>query len=240
MSWAAHDIEPYLVRAKIGIAVSIPFCLLGSYSPDIVTKWAVYGLDFAGHAHLVDDPVELHRGWPGLGFTHTPAFGLLVALLIWRLTRSRLWAGSFLLGHLMHLLSETPDSVGVMYLFPFSQARFGLGMWEYSSELGRQHDAVAYYTGLGGAWDIFWGVLLVLNWRILTTRYFVERIQDRDPFWPWLRQRTNQTFCLVAYRASAFFGLASIVGWLVWSLFVQDFHASLDWSWGGPGWVPPP
>ena len=43
MSWAAHDLEPYLFRAKLGGVVSLPLCLLGSYSPDIATKWAVYG-----------------------------------------------------------------------------------------------------------------------------------------------------------------------------------------------------
>ena len=49
MSWAAHDLEPYLFRAKLGGVVSLPLCLLGSYSPDIATKWAVYGLGWSGH-----------------------------------------------------------------------------------------------------------------------------------------------------------------------------------------------
>ena len=34
MSWAAHDLEPYLFRAKLGARISLFWCLLGSYSPD--------------------------------------------------------------------------------------------------------------------------------------------------------------------------------------------------------------
>ena len=56
MSWAAHDLEPYLFRAKLGGAVSLPLCLLGSYAPDIFTKWAVYGLGFGGHAQARQRP----------------------------------------------------------------------------------------------------------------------------------------------------------------------------------------
>ena len=43
MSWAAHDLEPYQFRAKLGARISIVWCLIGSYSPDVLTKWAVYG-----------------------------------------------------------------------------------------------------------------------------------------------------------------------------------------------------
>ena len=79
VSWAAHDLEPYLFRAKLGGAISLPLCLVGSYSPDILTKWAVYGLDFSGNAKIVDDPVQLHRGFPGVGFTHSLLFGVRAA-----------------------------------------------------------------------------------------------------------------------------------------------------------------
>ena len=98
MSWAAHDLEPYLFRAKLGGVVSVPLCLLGSYSPDIMTKWAVYGLDFAGNAKIVDDPVQLHRGFPGVGFTHSLSFGLLLGAIILLLSKNWMWAFSFVLG----------------------------------------------------------------------------------------------------------------------------------------------
>ena len=60
MSWAAHDLEPYLFRAKLGGVVSVPLCLLGSYSPDILTKWAVYGLgnEIARHSENYDKSRE--------------------------------------------------------------------------------------------------------------------------------------------------------------------------------------
>jgi membrane-bound metal-dependent hydrolase YbcI (DUF457 family) len=238
VSWAAHDLEPYLLKAKLGVAISIPFCLLGSYSPDILTKWAVYGLDFSGHAKLVDDPVQLHRGWPGFGFTHTLAFGLVIGLIIWLASKNMMWTFSFVIGEFAHVLSDTLDSVGVMLFFPFSTFHVHFGAWQYVGEAGRQLDGIAYYTSLGGAWDIFWAVFLLFNWRVLTTRYYLERVEPKDRFWPWLQGKTNHTMCLVVYRTSAFFGFASIIGWLVYALVVNELHDALDWSWGGPTWAP--
>ncbi len=238
MSWAAHDIEPYLMKAKLGIAISLPFALLGSYSPDILTKWMVYGLDFSGHAHLVKDPVQLHRGWPGVGFTHSLAFGAVIAGIIYLLSKQKLWALSFMLGNWAHVLSDTLDSVGVMIFFPFSTWHLHFGAWEYVGQLGRQRDAVAYYTSLGGVWDLFWVALLLLSWRTLTTKHFRDNIFTRDPFWPWLQRKTNEAVCLTVYRASAFFGIASVIGWYIWVLAVNEFHPHLDWSIGAPHWAP--
>ena len=78
MSWAAHDIEPYLLRAKLGASISVPFCIIGSYSPDILTKWAVYGLDFSGSKKLL--------------------FSVLIALVIFLWSKNRAWAVSFVIG----------------------------------------------------------------------------------------------------------------------------------------------
>jgi membrane-bound metal-dependent hydrolase YbcI (DUF457 family) len=238
VSWAAHDLEPYLIRIKVGAAISLPFCLIGSYSPDILTKWAVYGLDFSGDAKLTDDPVQLHRGWPGLGFTHSLAFGVLVALIILLLTRSRMWSVSFLVGNWAHVLSDTLDSVGVMPLFPFSTWHLHFDVWQYVGQVGRRGDAIAYYTSLGGVWDVLWASWLLWHWRTLTTAHFDREVAPKDPFWPWLRRRAGAAATLTVYRASAFFGFASIIGWLVWSLLVNDFQAALDWSLGGPQWAP--
>jgi len=238
VSWAAHDLEPYLLKVKFGAAISIPFCLLGSYSPDLFTKWAVYGLDFSGHHKIVSDPVQLHRGWPGVGFTHTLFFGLVITGIIYLFSRSRLWALSFLIGAVLHVLSDTLDSVGVMLFFPFTTYHVHFDVWQYVGEAGRRRDAIAYYTSLGGAWDAFWALLLAFNWRTLTTSHFHRRVAPFDPFWPWLLRKTNQTFCLTIYRASAFFGVASIIGWYTWALFRNEFHPHLDWSLGGPSWAP--
>ncbi|MFN8108976.1 MAG: metal-dependent hydrolase [Thermoleophilia bacterium] len=238
MSWAAHDLEPYLIRFKLGAAISIPFCILGSYSPDIATKWAVYGLDFSGGHELVSDPVHFHRGWVGVGFTHTLMFGVVMGLIILALTRSRMWALSFLIGNWAHVLSDTLDSVGVMVAFPFTQWHMHFGVWEYVGEAGRRVDAIAYYTSLGGVWDTLWALWLLWNWRILTTEFFRREVYPKDPFWGWLNRLIPETGLLTLYRASAFFGIASIMGWYAWALAVNNFHASLDWSIGGPQWTP--
>ena len=239
MSWAAHDLEPYLFRAKLGGVISVPLCLLGSYSPDILSKWAVYGLDFSGDQKIVDDPVQLHRGWPGVGFTHSLSFGLLMAGLILLVSKgNKSWAFSFLLGAWAHVFSDTLDSVGVMLLFPFSEWHMHLDVWQYVGQAGRKEDAIAYYTSLGGVWDILWAVWLAFHWRMFTHDHFHREIVPRDTFWLWLRTRASDSVMLTIYRASAFFGVGSIIGWYIWALLVNDLHAALDWSFGGPQWAP--
>lgn len=238
MSWAAHDLEPYLLRAKLGAAISVPFCLLGSYSPDLFTKWAVYGLDFTGDKKVVDDPVQLHRGWPGVGFTHSILFPAVIAGIIYLLSRQKIWAVSFLIGGLAHVFSDTLDSVGVMLFFPLTDWHLHFDVWQYVGQVGRRGDAIAYYTSLGGAWDLFWAGWLALRWRMLTTAHFERVIAPTDPFWPWLRRKAGLTVSLTIYRASAFFGFVSIVAWMLWALFVNDFQNSLDWTLGGPSWAP--
>jgi membrane-bound metal-dependent hydrolase YbcI (DUF457 family) len=238
VSWAAHDLEPYLLRAKFPALISLPLCLFGSYAPDIFTKWAVYGLDYSGDAELVKDPVQLHRGWPGVGFTHTLAFGVVIAGLILLVSRNRMWAFSFLVGAWAHVLSDTLDSVGVMLFFPFTTWHAHLDVWEYVGQAGRRTDAIAYYTSLGGVWDVFWAAWLAFRWRDFTSEYFHREVVPRDTFWLWLRTKASDDVMLTVYRASAFFGVASIIGWYIWALLINDFHNTLDWTLGGPQWAP--
>ena len=46
MSWAAHDLEPYVFQRHLGKGVAISFVavVLGSWGPDLLTKWLVYGI----------------------------------------------------------------------------------------------------------------------------------------------------------------------------------------------------
>ena len=161
-----------------------------------------------------------------------------MAGLIYLASRNKTWAVSYFIGALAHVLSDSLDSVGVMLLFPFSTWHLHFGAWEYVGEVGRAHDAVAYYTSLGGVWDAFWAIWLLYYWRMFTVTYFRAEIVPTDPFWDWMKRWTNETVMLTVYRTSAFFGYASIIGWYIWVLFVNDFHPHLDWSWGGPQWAP--
>src|SRR5918995_1612125 len=102
MSWAAHDLEPYAIQRHLGGKVAIVPLLIGSYSPDAATKWFVYGISAFGVDVGADDPAEFHRGWPGVGFMHSLPFGVVVALLILFVFKSRIWALSFLIGQWAH------------------------------------------------------------------------------------------------------------------------------------------
>ena len=229
MSWAAHDLEPYLFRVKLGGAVSLPLCLLGSYAPDIFSKWAVYGWGFGGHRKLVNDPVQLHRGWPGVGFTHSLLVWVLVAGVIWLVSRNKVWAFSFVLGAWAHVLSDTLDSVGVMVFFPFSTWHLHLDAWQYVGEAGRSVDAIAYYMSLGGVWDVLWAAWLAFHWRMFTVGVLPHRDRPAGHLLDLAADAGRATaVMLTIYRASAFFGVASIIGWYVWALFINDFQNHLD------------
>jgi membrane-bound metal-dependent hydrolase YbcI (DUF457 family) len=236
MSWAAHDLEPYVLRAKLGARISLPFCLLGSYSPDIATKWLVYGVSLGGDQVRISDPVQFHRGWPGVGFTHSYAFGVLVSLIILGAFRSRVLAFSFLIGQWLHVTSDMLDSVGVMAMFPFSTVHVSTDTYAYAGELGRLSDAHAYYTSLGGICDLLFVMLLIPYWRVLTRGYFDREVITSDPAFIYLRARVGMLPCRMLYHTSAFFGITSVAGWLIWALVWNHWH--VDWHPGGPNWVP--
>jgi membrane-bound metal-dependent hydrolase YbcI (DUF457 family) len=235
MSWAAHDLEPYAIQRHLGGKVAIFPLLLGSYSPDMFSKWFVYGIDVLGIELKADNPVQFHRGWPGVGFTHSIAFGVAVSLLLLFVTRSRIWALSFFLGHLAHALTDVGDTIGTMLFFPFSTETIGLGAWAYAGQVGRVLDAGAYFSGLGFVWDGVWVVYGLVAWRILTRDYFRATIVPADPFWSWAGRRVPEAALLALYRASFFYGTTRWAAWLIWAHVVHDFP--FDLSWGGPDWV---
>lgn len=237
MSWAAHDLEPYAIQRHLGGKVAIVPLLIGSYSPDMFSKWFVYGIDVLGLELKADNPVQFHRGWPGVGFTHSLAFGLVVAAAILLLARSRVWAFSFLLGHWAHAFTDVGDTIGTMLAFPFSTETFGIGAWAYAGQTDRLTDAGAYFSGLGFVWDGVWVVYGLLCWRILTREYFREVIVKADPrFWGLAGRWFPETALLALYRASFFYGSARWVAWLIWAHLIHNYP--FDLSWGGPDWVP--
>ncbi len=236
MSWAAHDLEPYALQRHLGDRVAILPLLLGSYAPDALTKQFVYGVDVLGvkvHAH---DPAQLHRGWPGFGFTHSLTFGVVLASLIFAVSRSRTWTLSFLIGQWAHVLTDTGDSVGCMLFFPFTTYHVSLGAWAYAAELGRLDDAAAYFSGPGGiVWEGFWVAVCLLSWRVVRRDYFHAVVVPNDGTWRLALRHMPETVVLILFRASFFWGFTRWAGWILWAHFVRDYP--IDISWGGPAWA---
>lgn len=236
MSWVAHDLEPYVFQRKlrIGVAISFVALVLGSWGPDMATKWFVYGTNVVGFHLKAGDPVRFHRGWPGAGFTHSLSFGVVVAGIVYLVWRSKPWALGLLIGIWFHALSDTGDTVGSMLLFPWTK-HFSMGAWAYTPQSGRIVDAAAYYSGLGFVWDSLWVVLALACLPILRRSYFRERIAPRDGFWAWSARWLPEDGLLVLYRGALFFGVCRFATWMLWAHALH--HYSFDPTWGGPHWA---
>ena len=236
MSWAAHDLEPYVIQKHMGKRVAFLPLLIGSYSPDLLSKWFVYGVGLAGWELKADNPAQFHRGWPGVGFTHSLMFGVLVGLLLYAIFRNKVVAYSFVIGQWAHAFTDMGDTVGTMLFFPFTDHLFAVGAWAYAGQTGRYVDAGAYFSGLGFVWDGVFVVWAILSWRVITRAYFRETIVAADPFWRWAGRYVSETVLVTLYRASYFYGIARWTAWLIWAHLVRSF--AFDFRWGGPRWVP--
>ena len=244
MSWATHDIEPYLIKlhlggaeGKLGWRISYVAILIGSWGPDVLTKWFIYGISVFGVAVKAGDPAEAHRSWPGLGFTHSLAFGLAVGLACLLLTKHRGWALGLTIGIWAHVLSDTLDTNGVMLFFPFSLNRISFGAWAYAGSTGRYLDGAAYFSSLGFVWDGFWIALALVNWRTFTSEYFRNTVAPGDPFWQWLGGVLPSQALVVLYRGAMFYGTCRWAAWFIWAHIMNSY--AVDLSWGGPYWVTP-
>lgn len=244
MSWATHDVEPYVIRRhverlerKLGFHISFMAILLGSWLPDMMSKWFVYGIELGPWALKADDPRQFHRSWPGMGFTHSLLWGVVFGGAFYLLFRTRgwakMWGVGLMLGIWAHVLSDTLDSNGVMLFFPWTQ-RISFDAWAYAGETGRFIDAAAYFSSLGFIWDGFWIVLVLLNWRTLRAAYFRATVMA-DPFWGWVNRWVPEAGLLAIYRLAFFYGVCRWLSWLIWVHILND--NSFDASWGGPGWV---
>ena len=236
VSWAAHDLEPYVIQKELGKRVAFVPLLVGSYAPDLLSKWFVYGVTLAGFELKADNPAQFHRGWPGFGFTHSLTFGVLVGLLLYLVWGNKVVAYSFVIGQWAHALTDIGDTVGTMLFFPFTDHLFSLGAWAYAGQTGRYTDAGAYFSGLGFVWDgvfVVWGIL---SWRVLTRGYFRTTVMAADPFWNWAGRYLSESTLVALYRASFFYGVCRWTAWLIWAHVVRSF--TFDLRWGGPRWVP--
>ena len=130
--------------------------LLGSYAPDMMSKWFEYGIHIGGYDLKASDPVQFHRGWPGVGFTHSLLYGVVWCLIFWRVFGSKTWGISFLIGQWAHAITDTGDTVGTMLFFPWT-IHTHFGAWAYAGQTGRTTDAAAYFSGAQGQYGTWSG-----------------------------------------------------------------------------------
>jgi len=252
MSWAAHQFEIYAVQAhlpkKMRGKVSFWGIFLGDFTPDFLSKFWVYGITIGGHHYGAESPHQWHRGWPGMGFTHTLFLGVLIGSLLWVWKRSRALTVGYILGFAAHALTDVNDSVGTMLLFPFSTLNWTTETWAYAATKGggKYLDAAAYYSSLGLAMDLFWLVVVLFSWRVLTREYWRTEIVPADPhIWSWLGLRLPERALLAIYRATFFYGVCRLLAWSGWAhVFarpvidgVERIGYPFDLSWTGPWWL---
>lgn len=233
MSWAAHEFENYFIQKHVGTKASFLGIVLGAQAPDLFTKSLVYAVP-------EENAAMFHRGWPGVGFTHSLMFGVLLATVILVVTKSRAWSLGALIGVWAHVLTEVADSAGVMVFFPFSTEPVTINMWKHAASEGRYGDAVAYFSSLGGVSDLFWLVItLTFAWRTLGRSYFRDVIVVADPrVWGWLYRtlRLPEDALLLLYRGLMFYGVGRLIAWFFYARFGENSRP-LDISWGGPSFV---
>lgn len=232
MSWAAHEFENYFLQKHVGLKASFLALCLGALAPDLFTKSFVY-------SQTPEEAAFFHRGWPGVGPTHSLIFGVVFAVLVLALTRSRSWAVGILIGQWAHVITDFADSAGTMPFFPFSTEPVTINMWKHAAAEGRYGDAAAYYSSLGGVWDLFWlVVMLAFAWRTLRADYFRNVVVAADVrVWGWLhrRLRLGEAGLLMLYRGFLFYGLGRMVSWFLYARF--DARTPFEPIWGGPRYV---
>ena len=126
----------------------------------------------------------------------------------------------YILGFAAHALTDVNDSVGTMLLFPFTTLNWTMETWAYAAtkDGGKYLDAAAYYSSLGLVMDLFWLVVVLFSWRVLTREYWRTQIVPADPhIWSWLGQRLPERALLALYRATFFYGVCRLLAWTGWA-----------------------
>jgi membrane-bound metal-dependent hydrolase YbcI (DUF457 family) len=252
LSWAAHQFEVYAVQAhlpkKMRGKVSFWGIWLGDFTPDFLSKFWVYGITINGHHYGAGVPQRWHRGWPGMGFTHTLFLASLVCLGLWLWRRDRALTIGYLFGMAAHVLTDVNDSVGTMLIFPFSTLNWTTQTWAYAATRsgGKYLDAAAYYSSLGLVMDLFWMFVVLASWRVLTREYWRTEIVPADPHvWSWFGKFLPERGLVALYRATFFYGVARLVAWSTWAHVlarpmingVRRRGYPFDLSWTGPWWL---
>jgi membrane-bound metal-dependent hydrolase YbcI (DUF457 family) len=252
MSWAAHQFEVYAVQAhlpkKMRGKVSFFGIYLGDFTPDFLSKFWVYGITVNGKHYGASVPERWHRGWPGMGFTHTLFLGVIVTALLWAWKRNRALTVGYLLGFAAHALTDVNDSVGTMLLFPFSTLNWTMRTWAYAATIdgGKYYDAAAYYSSPGLLMDLFWLIVVLCSWRVLTREHWRTQVVPASPHaWAWFGRFLPEHGLLALYRATFFFGLCRMIAWFTYAHVLvhptidgtQRRGYPIDLSWTGPWWI---
>ena len=135
-----------------------------------------------------------------------------------------------------------------MLIFPFSTLNWTLRTWAYAAtvEGGKYLDAAAYYSSLGLVMDVFWLIVVLLSWRVLTREYWRTNVVPADArIWAWFGRFLPERGLLALYRATFFYGLCRLIAWSTWAHLlerpvingVERFGYPLDLSWTGPWWL---
>lgn len=183
-----------------------------------------------------------------MGISHTLFFGALVTIGIWAWKHNRAWTIGYLLGFAAHVLTDVNDSIGTMLLFPFTTLNWSLHTWAYAATVqgGKYLDAAAYYSSLGMAMDVFWLIVVLFSWRVLTREFWRTQVVPADAYvWSWLGQWFDDRGLLAIYRGVFFYGVCRLIAWSTWAHFVakpiingvQHRGYPFDLSWTGPWWV---
>ena len=241
MSWAAHELENFYFVKHLGTRISYLGLLAGALAPDFLTKLYTYGFDIGGVHFQADNPAQWHRGWPGMGFTHSLMAGLIFAGLIYLVSkRNKAWFFGILIGYWAHVITDISDSAGTMLFWPFYNDNISIGMWAYGAIVGKNSDAIAYYSSPGFLMDATWAIIvIVFAWQALSGDYFRNIVKPADPAWGWIERKlaVPDRALLALYRAFFFYAVCRIISWTVWVHVIKD--SPWDLSWGGPYWVPP-
>ena len=221
MSWAAHQFEVYAVQAhlpkKMRGKVSFWAIFLGDFTPDFLSKFWVYGITINGTHYGSSIPHQWHRGWPGMGITHTLFMGILLTAAFWLWKRNRAFTVGYLLGYAAHALTDVNDSVGTMLLFPFTTLNWTLQTWAYAATIdGRQVPRRRRLLLEPRAGD---GPVLARRRAVVVARASpastgAPRSSPPTPrVWAWFGRWLPERGLLALYRATFFYGVCRLIAW---------------------------
>ena len=159
MSWLAHVTEQFVFKRHIP-RLDLRWLLVGGMAPDGLgmLKVLIYThvLDYNQHRGV--DPANPDVYVPmQFGVMHTIFFGICLTILVYLYyLRKNEWVRnelaivcsvSVLVGEVSHIISDSFDSLGCMWLWPFISETYPIGLWEYRAQYGLYNDFMYFHWG---------------------------------------------------------------------------------------------